>query len=121
MNKFNPEAIVCTDFSIDVVLFDGDLTPEECSDVFMKAVQEDYPIPMLNDVIILGTKEYYDENGIDVIYVHYSEDDFREVTIRNNIARGLLKFLADMEPPIGEDGLSLPPLPIHDDIEDIPF
>ena len=58
MNKFNPEAIVCTDFSIDTILFDGDLTPEECSDVFMKAVQEDYPIPMLNDVIILGTEEY---------------------------------------------------------------
>ena len=121
MNKFNPEAIVCADFSIDVILFNGDLTPEECSKVFEKAVHEDYPIPMLHDVIILGTKEYYDENGIDVIYVHYSEDDFREVTIRNNIARGLLKFLADMEPPIGEDGLSLPPLPIHDDIEDIPF
>ena len=66
MNKFNPEAIVCTDFSIDTILFDGDLTPEGCSDVFMKAVQEDYPIPMLNDVIIKGVK-YSDpivgENG----------------------------------------------------------
>ena len=66
MKKFNPEAIVCADFSIDVILFDGDLTPEECSDVFMKAVQEDYPIPMLNDVIIKGVK-YSDpivgENG----------------------------------------------------------
>ena len=89
MNKFNPEAIVCADFSIDVVLFDGDLTPEECSYVFMKAVQEDYPIPMLNDVIILGTKEYYDENGIDVIYVHPSEDDFWEVMTHNNIMRAL--------------------------------
>ena len=40
----------------------------------------------------------------------------------NNIVRALktraseLKFLAD-----GEDGLALPPLPIHDDVEDIPF
>ena len=58
MNKFNPEAIVCADFSIDVILFNGDLTPEECSDVFMKAVQEDYPIPMLHKIIILGTEEY---------------------------------------------------------------
>ena len=66
MNKFNPEAIVCADFSIDVVLFSGDLTPEECSKVFEKAVHEDYPIPMLNDVIILGTKLHYDANGIDV-------------------------------------------------------
>ena len=58
MNKFNPEAIICADYSIDVVLFDGDLTPEECSKVFEKAVREDYPIPMLNNLIILGTEEY---------------------------------------------------------------
>lgn len=165
MNKFNPEAIICADYSIDVVLFDGDLTPEECSDVFEKAVHEDYPIPMLHDVIILGTEEYYDAIGMDVICVHYLEDDFWEITTHNNIVRALktraseLKFLADMEPPrrdgvpitndgyllsaysyesldafenymrgvkyapsiIGEDGLALPPLPIHDDIEDIPF
>ena len=120
MNKFNPEAIVCSEFSIDVILFSGDLTPEECSKVFEKAVQEDYPIPMLHKIIILGTKEYYDANGVDTICVHPSEDDLWEVII-DNIVRGLLKFSADMEPPIGEDGLSLPPLPIHDDIEDIPF
>ena len=85
MNKFNPEAIVCADFSIDVILFNGDLTPEECSKVFEKAVHEDYPIPMLHDVIILGTELYYDENGIDVICVHYLEDDFWEITTHNNM------------------------------------
>ena len=90
MNKFNPEAIVCTDFSIDVILFNGDLTPEECSKVFGKAVHEDYPITMLHDVIILGTEEYM--KGV--------------------------KYAPSI---IGEDGLALPPLPIHDDIEDIPF
>ena len=58
MNKFNPEAIICADYSIDVIVFNGDLTPEECSKVFEKAVQEGCPIPMLNDVIILGTEEY---------------------------------------------------------------
>ena len=58
MNKFNPEAIICADYSIDVLLFDGDLTPEECSKVFEKAVHENYPIPMLNNLIILGTEEY---------------------------------------------------------------
>ncbi len=89
MNKFNPEAIICADYSIDVVLFDGDLTPEECSKVFEKAVHEDYPIPMLHDVIILGTELYYDENGIDVICVHYLEDDFWEITTHNNIVRAL--------------------------------
>ena len=115
MNKFNPEAIVCADFSVDVVLFDGDLTPEECSKVFERAVHEDYPIPMLHDIIILGTELHYDANGVDTIYVHPSE-----------IVRALrtraseLKFLADMEPP-RKDGLVLPPLGIYDDIEDIPF
>ena len=89
MNKFNPEAIVCSEFSIDVILFNGDLTPEECSKVFERAVHEDYPIPMLNDVIILGTEEYYDANGIDVICVHYLEDDFWEITTHNNIMRAL--------------------------------
>lgn len=89
MNKFNPEAIVCTDFSIDVVLFSGDLTPEECSKVFEKAVHENYPIPMLNNLIILGTEEYYDAIGMDVIYVHPSEDDFWEVMTHNNIMRAL--------------------------------
>ena len=89
MNKFNPEAIVCADFSIDVILFNGDLTPEECSKVFERAVHEDYPIPMLHDVIILGTELYYDENGIDVICVHYLEDDFWEITTHNNIVRAL--------------------------------
>ncbi len=84
MNKFNPEAIICADYSIDVVLFDGDLTPEECSDVFMKAVQEDYPIPMLNDVIILGTEEYMKgakysdpivrENGLVAPPTHIDDD-----------------------------------------------
>ena len=84
MNKFNPEAIVCTDFSIDVVLFSGDLTQEECSKVFMKAVQEDYPIPMLNDVIILGTEEYMKgakysdpivrENGLVAPPTHIDDD-----------------------------------------------
>ena len=84
MNKFNPESIVCADFSIDVVLFSGDLTPEECSDVFMKAVQEDYPIPMLNDVIILGTEEYMKgakysdpivrENGLVAPPTHIDDD-----------------------------------------------
>ena len=84
MNKFNPEAIVCADFSIDVILFNGDLTPEECSDVFMKAVQEDYPIPMLHDVIILGTEEYMKgvkysdpivgENGFVAPPVHIDND-----------------------------------------------
>ena len=128
MNKFNPEAIVCADFSIDVILFNGDLTPEECCNIFMKAVQEDYPIPMLHKAVILGTEEYYDANGVDTIYVHPSEDDFWEVLTHNNIVRALrtraseLKFLADYAPSIiGEDGLALPPLPIHDDIEDIPF
>ena len=58
MNKFNPEAIICADYSIDVILFNGDLTPEECSKVFEKAVREGYPIPMLNNLIILGTEEY---------------------------------------------------------------
>lgn len=122
MNKFNPEAIICADYSIDVILFSGDLTQEECSKVFEKAVQEDYPIPMLHKIIILGTEEYYDANGVDTICVHPSEDEFWEVMTHNNIVRALktraseLKFLAD-----GEDGLALPPLPIHDDIEDIPF
>mgnify|MGYP003620548757 CR=1 FL=1 len=84
MNKFNPEAIVCTDFSIDVVLFSGDLTPEECSKVFEKAVHEDYPIPMLNDVIILGTEEYMKgakysdpivrENGLVAPPTHIDDD-----------------------------------------------
>ena len=84
MNKFNPEANVCTDFSIDVVLFDGDLTPEECSDVFMKAVQEDYPIPMLHKIIILGTEEYMKgakysdpivrENGLVAPPTHIDDD-----------------------------------------------
>ena len=58
MNKFNPEAIICADYSIDVIVFNGDLTPEECSKVFEKAVREGYPIPMLNNLIILGTEEY---------------------------------------------------------------
>ena len=84
MNKFNPEAIICADYSIDVVLFDGDLTPEECRGVFMKAVQEDYPIPMLNDVIILGTEEYMKgakysdpivrENGLVAPPTHIDDD-----------------------------------------------
>ena len=76
MNKFNPEAIICADYSIDVILFNGDLTPEECSKVFMKAVNANYPIPMLNNLIILGTEEYYDANGVDTICVHPSEDEF---------------------------------------------
>ena len=77
---------------------------------------------MLHKIIILGTEEYYDANGVDTICVHPSEDEFWEVMTHNNIVRALktraseLKFLAD-----GEDGLALPPLPIHDDIEDIPF
>ena len=84
MNKFNPEAIVCTDFSIDVILFNGDLTPEECSKVFMKAVHEDYPIPMLHKIIILGTEEYMKgakysdpivrENGLVAPPTHIDDD-----------------------------------------------
>ena len=92
MNKFNPEAIICADYSIDVVLFNGDLTPEECSKVFMKAVHEDYPIPMLNNLIILGTEEYMKGAG-----AKYSD------------------------PIVRENGLVAPPTHIDDDIEDIPF
>ena len=40
MNKFNPEAIVCADFSIDVILFNGDLTPEE----YMKGAKYSDPV-----------------------------------------------------------------------------
>ena len=50
MNKFNPEAIICADYSIDVVLFDGDLTPEECSDVFMKMEIKFFDVPKRGDV-----------------------------------------------------------------------
>ena len=84
MNKFNPEAIICADYSIDVILFNGDLTPEECGKVFMKAVHENYPIPMLNDVIILGTEEYMKgvkysapivrENGLVAPPTHIDDD-----------------------------------------------
>ena len=77
MNKFNPEAIICADYSIDVIVFNGDLTPEECSKVFEKAVHEDYPITMLNDVIILGAK-YSDpivrENGLVAPPTHIDDD-----------------------------------------------
>ena len=92
MNKFNPEAIICADYSIDVILFNGDLTPEECSKVFMKAVHENYPIPMLNNLIILGTEEYMKGAG-----AKYSD------------------------PIVRENGLVAPPTHIDDDIEDIPF
>ena len=95
MNKFNPETIVCSDFSIDVVLFSGDLTPEECSKVFEKAVHEDYPIPMLNNVIILGTEEYYDANGIEEY----------------------MKGAKYSDPIVRENGLVAPPTHIDDDIE----
>ena len=84
MNKFNPEAIICADYSIDVIAFNGDLTPEECSKVFEKAVQEGYPNPMLNDVIILGTEEYMKgakysdpivrENGLVAPPTHIDDD-----------------------------------------------
>ena len=90
MNKFNPEAIVCTDFSIDVILFNGDLTPEECGKVFMKAVHENYPIPMLNNLIILGTEEYMKGAG-----AKYSDPIVREN---------------------GLNGLVAPPTHIDDDI-----
>ena len=92
MNKFNPEAIICADYSIDVILFNGDLTPEECSKVFEKAVREGYPIPMLNNLIILGTEEYMKGAG-----AKYSD------------------------PIVRENGLVAPPTHIDDDIEDIPF
>ena len=84
MNKFNPEAIICADYSIDVIVFNGDLTPEECSKVFEKAVQEGYPIPMLNNLIILGTEEYMKgakysdpivrENGLVAPPTHIDDD-----------------------------------------------
>ena len=97
MNKFNPEAIVCTDFSIDVILFNGDLTPEECSKVFMKAVHENYPITMLNNLIILGTEEYYDAIGMDA-YEEY------------------MKGAKYSDPIVRENGLVAPPTHIDDDI-----
>ena len=87
MNKFNPEAIICADYSIDVVLFDGDLTPEECSKVFMKAVKEGYPIPMLNNSIILGTEEYYDAIGMDA-YEEYMKG--ADPIVRENGLNGLV-------------------------------
>ena len=102
MNKFNPEAIICADYSIDVILFNGDLTPEECSKVFEKAVQEGYPIPMLNNLIILGTEEYYDAIGMDA-YEEY------------------MKGAKYSDPIVRENGLVAPPTHIDDDIEDIPF
>ena len=99
MNKFNPEAIVCTDFSIDVILFNGDLTPEECSKVFMKAVHENYPITMLNNLIILGTEEYYDAIGMDA-YEEYMKGAGAKYS----------------DPIVRENGLVAPPTHIDDDI-----
>ena len=98
MNKFNPEAIICADYSIDVILFNVDLTPEECSKVFEKAVREGYPIPMLNNLIILGTEEYYDAIGMDA-YEEY------------------MKGAKYSDPIVRENGLVAPPTHIDDDIE----
>ena len=147
MNKFNPETIVCADFSVDVVLFDGDLTPEECCNIFMKAVQEDYPIPMLHKVIILGTEEYYDANEVlthnnivralktRAMEIKFFDAPKREDVQMSNEGYLLQAYSYDSldayeeymkgakysDPIVRENGLVAPPTHIDNDVEDIPF